>query len=469
VPLEPIGSLPATRDIAAGLSDELITALARIRGLRVIARESTGLATSGPRDLNRIVRELKVTHALEGSLSQSGEHLRMHLRLLDVRDGSALWAQDYDREAADVLALQQDVARAVARALTLELGLVSQAPRGGDAEFLRRFYAARNALVAPNAHRRVAIDTIEIELRALLRERPDDARIRASLASALDARASFSPPLAEALRTEALKEAALALKSDPTLPDALRVQASAAYREARWEDCIRLLEEADRYGPNEAGPRATYAMLWARLGYLERAEAQMREVLRSDPLNPSWHFGLGRILDTRGKHEEALRTLPKNFATNGPYALIFNAIWRGDLDRAAALAGTMEEGNSRGDAYVYEFKPSYVAAIQAMRDPSRWPEARKVFVESERRTGLMNFLRVFDPEYPPAKLVQGLDTTRRRAYSSWDLLMWTHDLARIRRDPAFEAYLRDSGILDYWKRHGFPPQCRPRGDGASCD
>ena len=469
LPLQPIGNLRSTRDIAAGLGDELITELARIRGLRVIARESTGLATAGPRDLNRIVRDLKVTHALEGSLSQSGEQLRMHLRLLDVRDGVAIWAQDYDREAADVLALQQDVARAVAKALTLELGLVAQTPRGGDAEFLRRFYAMRSALVSPDARRRVPIESIEMELRALLRERPEDARVRATLASALDARASFSPPLAQVLRAEAAKEAAVALEADPTLPDALRVQASAAYREARWEDCFRLLELADRYGPNESGPRARYAMLWANLGYLDRAEASMREVLRSDPLNPSWRFVLARILDTRGKHDEAYRTLPRTSATHGPYALIFNAIWRGDLDQAAALADTMEQNNTRGDAYVHEFKPSYVAAVAALRDPSRWPDARKEFEDSERRTGLMNFLRVFDPEHPPALLVDGLDTTRRRAYSSWDLLMWTHDLGRIRRDPAFDAYLRRSGILAYWHRHGFPSQCRPQGDGATCD
>ena len=92
-----------------------------------------------------------------------------------------------------------------------------------------------------------------------------------------------------------------------------------------------------------------------------------------------------------------------------------------------------------------------------------------MFDDSERRTGLMNFLRVFDPQHPPALLVEGLDTTRRRAYSSWDLLMWTRDLARIRSDPAFDAYLRRSGILAFWRRHGFPPQCRPQGDGAVCD
>ena len=469
LPLEPIGSLAATRDIAAGLGDELITELARIRGLRVIARESTGLATSGARDLGRIVRDLRVTHALEGSLSQSGERLRVHLRLLDVRDGSALWAQDYDRDAADVLALQQEVARAVASALTLQLGLVGNAPRGGDAAFLRRYYAARGKLVAPEVNRGTPIEAIEVELRSLLRERPTDARVRASLAVALDMRASFTPPLAGALRAEAAQEAELALRTDPTLPDALRVQASAAWRAARWEDAVRLYRQAERYGPNESRPRFGYAMMMANLGYLDRAEAIMRDALKSDPLNPFWRWGLARVLDTRGKHAEAAQVMPQTTTTNGPYALIYNAIWRGDLDRAEAIASSMEVDDSRGDSYVFLFKPSYVAVIGALRDPSRWPEARKAMAASERQTGLMNFLRVFDPQSKPADLVEGLAQTRRRAYSTWDLLLWTHDFPRLRRDPAFERYLRGEGILAYWKKHGFPSQCRPRGDGAACD
>jgi TolB-like protein/DNA-binding winged helix-turn-helix (wHTH) protein/Flp pilus assembly protein TadD len=469
VPLEPIGSLPATRDIAAGLSDELITALARIHGLRVIARESTGLAVAGPRDLPSLVRQLQVTHALEGSLSQSGEKLRMRLRLLDVRDGSAVWSQDYDRDAADVLALQQDVARAVADALALELGLATAAPRGGDADFLRRYYAARAVLVAPQTGRGPPIEQAEVQLRALLRERPEDARVRASLASALDMRAFFAPDIAAALRAEAAQEAALALQADPRLPDALRVQATAAYRESRWEDCIRLFEAADRYGPNESRPRFSFAMAWANLGYLDRAEAIMRERMEAEPLSSMWRFGLGRVLDTQGRHEEARRVLPPASGNNGPYAVIFNAIWLGDLDAASAIAATMEQDARRGDTYVVAFKPSYVAVIRALGEPAHWPEARRVLDASERDTGLMNFLRVFDPQARPADLIRGLVLTRERAYSSWDLLLWTRDLAHIRRDPAFDAYLRDAGILAYWKKHGFPPQCRPAGTGAACD
>jgi hypothetical protein len=58
---------------------------------------------------------------------------------------------------------------------------------------------------------------------------------------------------------------------------------------------------------------------------------------------------------------------------------------------------------------------------------------------------------------------------RKRAYSSWDLLLWSEDLAYLRRDPAFQDYLRRSGILAYWQAHGFPAQCRKADANVLCD
>jgi hypothetical protein len=81
----------------------------------------------------------------------------------------------------------------------------------------------------------------------------------------------------------------------------------------------------------------------------------------------------------------------------------------------------------------------------------------------------MNFLRVLAPRPDARVLIAGLDNVREREYSTWDLLLWTKDLAYLRRDPAFQDYLRDNGILAYWQRHGFPTQCRAQGDGAACD
>jgi hypothetical protein len=92
-------------------------------------------------------------------------------------------------------------------------------------------------------------------------------------------------------------------------------------------------------------------------------------------------------------------------------------------------------------------------------------------LDFEQKTGLLNFNRVLMPgaaAHAP-ELIAKLDMLRERSYSSWDLLLWTKDLVYLRRDPAFQEYLRNNGILDYWKKHGFPPQCRAQGEGAVCD
>ena len=470
MPLKPIGGDDADRNIAAGLSDELISALARIEGLRVIARESTGLAASQSSAIASLVPKLGISHALEGSLRQSGEQLRIHLRLNDARSGRTLWAQDYDRNANDILALQREVAHAVATALTLKLGLPSTpAGKSGDAAFLRRYFAAQELLRAPSNVAGNAVERAEGEFRQLVRLRPEDARAHAALAVALEMRAFRRPPLAEGLRAEASQEAALAQNLDPSLADTYRVQAWAACRGNRWEACIGLSRKSSESGSSDSQPFFQYAMALAALGYLDRAEAVMRANIERDPINPAWHFGYGRMLDTLGRHHDARAQLALR-RTSSPYARWFNAVWRRDYAQALDIAESMGE-NLNSQDYERLFKPSYVATSHALLDPSRWPQAEAEMLASEQSSGLMNFLRVLTPQAPTRapELIAGLDEVRERSYSTWELLLWTKDLAYLRKDPAFQDYLRDNGILQYWKTHGFPPQCRPHGNGAACD
>lgn len=465
MPLKAIGDTDSDREIAAGLSDELITELARVPELRVIARESTGLAAAQYVDIAALVPRLNISHALEGSLRQSGEQLRVHIRLTEAATGRTLWAQDYDRRAADVLAMQRDIARAVSVALALKLGLASgPIAEGGDASFLRRYFTARSLLRSRS--RDIDIERVETEFRALLRLRPEDARSHAGLALALDVRAFQTPGLAEQLRAEAAQEASIALQLDPTLADAHLVQATAACRANRWEACLQGFRTASQLGPSESRPHFQYAFALAALGYLDRAEASMRENMKRDPLSTNWHFGYARLLDTLGRHEDA-RVQHQLSLPYSPYGRWFNAVWRKDLDGATTIADSMG-GDGVAEDYERILKPSYAAVSTALLDPRAWPQAREAMRKTERLSGLMNFLSVLDPEANPAQLINGLQVVRERSYSSWDLLLWTKDLAFLRRDPAFQDYLRRTGILAYWRQHGFPPQCRPSGDGAIC-
>ena len=187
-------------------------------------------------------------------------------------------------------------------------GLATQPQaRSGDAEFLRRYLAAQALLRSRQGAIDKTVEPAEAEFRALVRERPDDARAHAGLASALATRAYRRPHLAAALREEAMQEAALTQRLDPSLPEPYFLQGTDACRANRWEACLALLEKTTALAPNFYPARYQQAMTLAQLGYLERAEKTVREDVARDPINPAKNFTLGRILDTLGRHEDALQ------------------------------------------------------------------------------------------------------------------------------------------------------------------
>lgn len=471
MPLKAIGNSDAGRQLADGLGEELIGTLAQIDGLRVIARESTVIAAAESTDPAQLSQRLGITHALEGSLQQAGQHLRIRLRLIEAGSGRALWARDFDRDATEVLALQREIAQAVATSLTLNMGLAAEpVTKSGDAEFLRRYLAAQALLRDRDGAVDRTVEPAEAEFRALIRERPDDARAHAGLASALATRAYRRPHLAVALRAEAMQETAITQRLDPTLPEPYFLQASEACRANRWESCLALLEKTTTLAPNFYPARYLQAMAMAQLGYLKQAEAIVREDVTRDPINPGKRFTLGRILDTMGRHEEARVQFDRSDILS-TYGRWFNAVWRKDYAAAMRIAEVDFSDGALHDTEAGRLKPSYVASSRALIDPVFWPQAEAEMRKFEADTGLLNFNRVLMPDASAhaAELIRQLDVLRERSYSSWDLLLWTKDLAYLRRDPAFQDYLRDNGILAYWKRHGFPEQCRPQGEGAVCD
>lgn len=470
MPLKPIGSGDSVKVIADGLGEELICSLAQIKGLRVIARDSTRRAAAESDDPARLAQRLGITHALEGNLQQAGQSLRVRLRLIDTQGGRALWTRDFDRDASEVLLLQREIAEAVAASLTLKLGLTDTPSRSGDAEFLRRHLSARALVNRRDLPPEASTEKAEAEFRELVRERPDDARAHAGLALALELRAQRRPSLAVALREEAVREATLAQRLDPTLPEPYHVLASNACYRNDWERCLQLGSETARVDPSNADVVYGKAIMLARLGYLDRAEAMVRELSARDPLGDRSGFLLGRLLDTQGRHEEARRAFhPPSLA--GVYARWFNAVWRKDYADALQIAETQIGASDHPDAHAARLAPSYIAASRALLDPALWPQANVQFEQFERSTELTNFTRVLAPNAPKhaAELIHELNGVRQRGYSSWDLLLWTKDLAFLRRDPAFQDYLRDNGILAYWRKHGFPSQCRPVGEGAYCE
>ena len=104
-----------------GLADEIISALAQVPGLKVIARTSAFAFKGKNDDIRRIADTLGVTNVLEGSVRRAGSRIRVTAQLILAADGTHLWSQRYDREMADIFAIQDEIAAAIADALKLKL------------------------------------------------------------------------------------------------------------------------------------------------------------------------------------------------------------------------------------------------------------------------------------------------------------------------------------------------------------
>ncbi len=147
----PFANLSESREneyFSDGLADEIINALTRIPGLRVTARTSSFAFRGREKDVREIGASLGAGTLLEGSVQKSGNRIRVSAQLVSAKDGYHLWSESYNRELADVFALQDDIARAVSRALSLRLTAGSLVePSTEDMEAYRLWLQGRHAWI----------------------------------------------------------------------------------------------------------------------------------------------------------------------------------------------------------------------------------------------------------------------------------------------------------------------------------
>ena len=127
LPFENLSPDPDNAHFAGGVQDEILTDLAKIADLKVISRTSTMQYKSEvARNLREIGRQLDVAHVVEGSVQRVGNRVRVSAQLIDARTDQHLWAQTYDRELADVFAIQTDLARKIAKELRAKLSPIEK-------------------------------------------------------------------------------------------------------------------------------------------------------------------------------------------------------------------------------------------------------------------------------------------------------------------------------------------------------
>src|SRR5205814_9920520 len=125
LPFQNLSSDKENAYFADGVQDEILTHLAKIADLKVITRSSVGqfgqYKSGAPRNLREIGQQLAVAHLLEGSVQRAANRVRVNAQLIDARNDTHLWAQTYDRDLADVFAIQSEIAKAIADQLRAKL------------------------------------------------------------------------------------------------------------------------------------------------------------------------------------------------------------------------------------------------------------------------------------------------------------------------------------------------------------
>ncbi len=303
LPLANLSADPADAALADGMTEELIGVLSRAGSLRVIAGTSVFALKDRSLDVRQIADSLNVSHVVEGGLQKVGSRLRMQVRLVDARDGSTRWSETYDREFEDVFAVQEEIARAVARELDVRLAGAGPGPRmvrhhttsiaaydyylrGIDAGY--RQHNPREA--AEHFKRAIAADSTYAAAYAGL--------ARMSLMTVLGVEGVQRFPAAE----EAAREA---LALDDSLAEAHEamgwvhlVQQDFRSSEAAFKRAIAL---DPRYSHAHEGLAQLY--LW-----LNRPEDQLTEArlaLENDPFSHTAIREMGRALLVNGRYDEA--------------------------------------------------------------------------------------------------------------------------------------------------------------------
>jgi TolB-like protein len=115
LPFENLSEDKANVYFADGIHEEILTRLSRIRDLKVISRTSTQRFKNAPDNISQIASQLGVANVLEGSVRKAGNHVRVHVQLIDAESDSHLWAERYDRELIDIFAVESDIAAKIAR------------------------------------------------------------------------------------------------------------------------------------------------------------------------------------------------------------------------------------------------------------------------------------------------------------------------------------------------------------------
>jgi len=393
LPFENLSRDPDNAFFTDGVQDEILTDLARIADLKVISRTSVmQYKTGAKRNLRQIGNELGVAHVVEGGVQRVGNRVRVNAQLIDARTDAHLWAQTYDRDLADVFAIQSEIAKAIADQLQAKLSpseksAIEQAPTADITAFNLYSHAKNLFLTAFGGNngsdllqaadllkQAVARDPsffqaycqlafTEINIYGVLDHSP---AYLAQAEAALQSAARLRPDAGETHLARArnlywgyldydgaLRELEIARQSLPGEDWIFSLKGYIERRQGRWEECIRDLERATELDPRNVLTLQQLALTYEQLRRYAEEKSTFERILAfepNDPVTRSLHafVELDSKADTRPLHEVTDSIRDKNPAALSSVADNWLLCAFAERDPAAATKALIALGENPG-------------------------------------------------------------------------------------------------------------------------
>ncbi len=300
LPLENLSGDPAQEYFADGMTDALITDLARIRALTVISRTSIMQYKGVRKPLRDIARELDVGAIVEGSVLRAGERVRVTAQLIDAASDSHLWAESYDRDLKDVLTLQSELAHSIALKIKVQLSPEERsrlaAPGRVDPQAHEDYLKGRYCL---NKRTEKELDKAIRYFESAVEKDPRYAVAYSGLSDAytLLSAGGYGANSPEDVIPKARDAALTALDIDDTLADAHVSLGLLKFKtDWNWPDAEGEFKRALELNPNQPTAHHWYALFLMSMVRLDEALSVIRRAQQLDPLPLIIKSAVGRAL-----------------------------------------------------------------------------------------------------------------------------------------------------------------------------
>jgi TolB-like protein/Tfp pilus assembly protein PilF len=452
LPLENLMGDPAQEYFVDGMTEALIADLGQIEALRVISRTSVMQYKGVKKPLPKIARELNVDAVIEGSVLRSGDRVRITAQLIQATTDRHLWAQSYQRDLHDILALQSDVAGAIANEIKIKLTPQEQARlargRSVNPEAYRlylqgRYYFSRRTLPAFDK-------SIQL-FQQVLEKDPDTALAYAGLAESYGILPFYGGASAKEAFPKAKAAALKALELDDSLAEAHAALGFVLfYWDWNWSAAESELKRAIELNPGYVVGHHWYAEYLGAMGRHEQAIAQVRRAQELDPLSPLMLVIGGQVCRYARRYDEGMEQCRKAIELDSNYALAHVGLGRAYLGKEMYEEATAEfEKAARLDGSEH----SLLWLAFASAATGRRGEALKILdrAREQSKRGEISPLRL-------AYFYIGLGENQRaldwleKAYEERDPYM-----SFLKVEPPLDPLRSDPRFQDLLRRMNFPP------------